>query len=188
MSIRPKSLIYSLYSEAIDLSYFGKWLDTKITITHHSYWQESARMAWAELLSRRPRYESLLAGVQPAKIGSYLRPLAAEDLEISKEAFAFTAFALDQFMERTERDNVSLIILSEYRMGSSGHPAFDRLNAMAEDRGITVINLYDYLIRQGQNLEDVRWKHDGHWNPTGHQRAAEALLEYLRQHPEVCAG
>ena len=188
MSIRPKSLIYSLYSEAIRLSYFGKWLDTKITITHHPYWQESARVAWAELLSRRPRYESLLAGVQPANIGSYLRPLAAEDSGISKEAFAFTAFALDQFMERTKRDNVSLIILSEYRMRSSGHRAFDRLNTMTEERGILVINLYDYLIRQGQSLEDVRWKHDGHWNPTGHQRAAEALLEYLREHPEVCAG
>ena len=115
-------------------------------------------------------------------------PLAAEDLNISKEAFAFTAFALEQFVERAERDNVSLVILSEYRMGSSGHPAFDRLNAMAEERGIAVINLHDYLVHQGQSLEDVYWDHDGHWNSTGHQRAAEALLEYLRQHPEVCAG
>ena len=91
-------------------------------------------------------------------------------------------------MERTERDNVSLIILSEYMMKSSGHRAFDRLNTMTEERGILVINLYDYLVRQGQSLEDVRWKHNAHWNPTGHQRAAEALLEYLREHPEVCAG
>ena len=186
--VKPKLWLYRSDFGAADLSYFGKWLRAKIRTIHMLSWEEPTRMAWAELLSRRPRYESLLAGVQPANIGSYLFPLAAEDLEISKEAFAATAFALDQFMERTERDNVSLVILSEYRMGSSGHPAFDRLNAMAEDRGITVINLYDYLIRQGQNLKDVRWKHDGHWNPTGHQRAAEALLEYLRQHPEVCAG
>lgn len=187
IDIRPKSLIYSLYSEATDLSYFGKWLDTKITITHNSSWLNSTRMAWAELLSRRPRYESLLARVQPANLRSYLEPLAAEDLEISKEAFAFTAFALDQFVERTERDNVSLVILSEYGMGSSGHRAFDRLSTMAEERGIAVINLHDYLVRQGGRLKDIGWDHDSHWNPTGHQWAAEALPEYLRQHPEVCA-
>ena len=186
--IKPKIWLYLSDFGAVDLSYFREWLRAKIPIMHLSSWQESARVAWAELLSRRPRYESLLAGVQPANIESYLWPLAIEDSEISKEAFAFTAFALEQFVERAERDNVSLVILSEYRMGSSGHPAFDRLRAMAEERGITAINLYDYLIRQGQSLKDVRWKHDGHWNSTGHQRAAEALLEYLRQHPEVCAG
>lgn len=188
MNIGSKSLICRLYSEVTDIFYFGRWLDTKIRIKPISSRKKLARVAWAELLSRRPRYESLLAGVQPANIGSYVWPLAAEDSEISREAFTFTAFALDQFMERTERDNVSLIILSEYMMKSSGHRAFDRLNTMTEERGILVINLYDYLVRQGQSLEDVRWKHNAHWNPTGHQRAAEALLEYLREHPEVCAG
>ena len=185
--IRPKSWLYSPDWWAADL-YFGMWLRAKIAIMHLSSWQMPTKTAWAELLSRRPRYESPLAGVRPINIRNYTMPLAAEDLNISKEAFAYTAFALEQFVERAERDNVSLVILSEYRMGSSGHPAFDRLNAMAEERGIAVINLHDYLVRQGQSLEDVYWDHDGHWNSTGHQRAAEALLEYLRQHPEVCAG
>ena len=178
--IKPKIWLYLSDFGAADLSYFREWLHAKITIMHLSPWQESTRVAWAELLSRRPRYESLLAGVQPANIGSYLWRHATEDSEISKEAFAFTAFALEQFVERTERDNVSLVILSEYGMGSSGHRAFDRLSAMAEERGIAVINLHDYLVRQGGRLKDIRWDHNSRWNPTGHQWAAEALLEYLR--------
>lgn len=185
--IKPKSWLYSPDWWAADL-YFGMWFRAKIAIMHLSSWQMPIKTAWAELLRRRPRYESLFAGVRSINIRNYTGPLAAEDLNISKEAFAFTAFALEQFVERAERDNVSLVILSEYRMGGSGHPAFDRLNAMAEERGIAVINLHDYLVRQGQSLEDVCWDHDVHWNSTGHHLAAEALLAYLRQHPEVCAG
>ena len=47
---------------------------------------------------------------------------------------------------------------------------------------------YDYIIRQGGRAGDARWPHDLHWSPTGHRWAAEALLEYLKQHPETCGG
>ena len=99
----------------------------------------------------------------------------------------FTAFALQQFKKRSERDKAALLILSEYYMGSRGDPAFDRLSAVAEASGIPVISLHDYLIRRGRSIEAVHWRHDRHWNATGHQWAAEALLEYLRRSPETCA-
>ena len=54
--------------------------------------------------------------------------------------------------------------------------------------GIPVIDQYDYIIRQGGRAGDARWPHNLHWSPTGHQWAAEALLEYLEQHPETCGG
>lgn len=109
------------------------------------------------------------------------------DKQRRDEEAEFTAFALQQFKKRSERDHAVLLILSEYHMGSRGDPAFDRLSAMAEALGIPVISLHDYLIRRSRSIEAVHWRHDQHWNATGHQLAAEALLEYLRRSPETCA-
>ena len=104
------------------------------------------------------------------------------------EDIEFTAFALDQFQERAAHDGVSLAILASHGMRSYGNRPFDRLNALAEVRSIPVIDQYDHILRHGGRIEDVRWTHDSHWNQTGHQWAAEALLEYLKQHPEICAA
>ena len=100
-----------------------------------------------------------------------------------------TAFALDLFKERTDRDGASLVILATQTMRSRGGGyVFNRLSALAEERDIPVIDQYDYIIRQGGRIEDAHWSHDEHWNVTGHRWAAEALFEYLKQHPETCGG
>ena len=65
---------------------------------------------------------------------------------------------------------------------------FERMSEMAATLGIPVIDQADYILRQGSALTDARWPHDWHWNPAGHQWAAEALLEYIEQRPEVCDG
>ena len=109
-------------------------------------------------------------------------------LPFYEKELAFTAFALDQFVELTDRDGASLVILATHTMGTRGLPFFDRMNAMAEARGIPVIDQYDYIRRQGGDPErDPRWTYDFHWNEQGHQWAAEALLEYVKENPEVCA-
>ena len=106
---------------------------------------------------------------------------------VKEKELAFTAFALDQFKERTERDGTSLVILTTHTIRTRGHPTFDRLNAMAEARGIPVIDQYDYIRRQGADPErDPRWTSDFHWNVNGHQWAAGALLEYIKENPEIC--
>ena len=186
IKIRPKSWLYRPDLWAADISYFGDWLRARVgTWQAGSSWQDHIRIAWAEILSRRSRYESFLA---EARTPPYcFNPLKTKDLLISKEAFEFTAFALQQFRKRAKRDNVSLLILSEYGIESSEDRGFDLMNAMAEAQGIPVISLYDSLIRRGRSIKDIRWENDHHWNATGHQLAAEALLEYLQQHPEVCA-
>ena len=62
------------------------------------------------------------------------------------------------------------------------------MNEMAEARGIPVIDLQDYVLRQGAAPKDAQWAHDYHWNAAGHRWAAEVLLEYLKRNQEICGG
>ena len=103
-----------------------------------------------------------------------------------EEAAGFTAFALDQFKERAERDGVSLVILSTYTMGTRGSFLSDRIRTLAHARRIPIIDQYDYIVNRGERVEAAHWAHDEHWSPIGHQWAAEALLEYLKQNQELC--
>ena len=104
-----------------------------------------------------------------------------------RPALDFTAFALDQFRERADRDGAALVILSSHYIGTRGDLGFDRLTALAKPRGIPVIDYNDFVLRQGaEPRRDARWKHDAHWNTAGHRWAAEALLEYLKENQEIC--
>ena len=105
---------------------------------------------------------------------------------VFEEALELAGFALDQFVERTRRDGAALVILATYELGGRDDRAFRRLHALAAARGIPVINQHDYIVGRGAGIRDARWPRDGHWSPAGHQWAAEALLEHLRRHPEIC--
>ena len=76
--------------------------------------------------------------------------------------------------------------LATYRMGKPGDRIFDRLHDLAEARGIPVISQRAWIERRGGDVRDAHWPHDGHWSPIGHQWAAEALLEHLKQNQDVC--
>ena len=147
-------------------------------------------IALVALLSRRsPRYAALFDGWRPTTWGGMNDPfLFAQDMPaIYEDALDFTAFALDQFRERADRDGAALVILSTHYIGTRGDLGFDRLTALAEPRGIPVIDYNDYVLRQGAEPgRDARWKHDPHWNTAGHRWAAEALLEYLKANQEIC--
>ena len=162
-------------------SYFATWLNHRLTQLGVLY-----SFDVAEALRQRPGYESLLGTWQP-KPGERVSLFKEDRPSFFEDILEFTAFGLDQFKERADRDGVSLVILSTHTMQSRGDPAFDRMNALATARGIPVINQSDYIRRQGFKPKNARWKHDTHWNATGHQWAAEALLEYLEQNPEICA-
>ena len=138
-----------------------------------------------EELVRRPGYESMSDDWEPSVVMSefFIRP---DPPPVFHEALEFTAFALDEFVNRTEIDGAELVILASHRMGPSGSPLFELLADMAGERGIPVINQSDYIARQGGKIEDAHFAHDTHWSAQGHQWAAEALLEWLRGNPEVC--
>ncbi len=171
------------------IPYFANWLDAKGNVLFPpSPGTDPALIAQATRLSRRPGYEALLDGWRLTTTDAVNLMFRRKDLPpVFEDALDFTAFALDQFKERTDRDGASLVILSTHRMGMF-RPAFDRLRAMAESRGIPVIDQYDYILRHGAEPEDAQWAHDAHWNAAGHRWAAEALLEYLKRNRDVCDG
>ena len=174
-----------------DMSSFATWLDAKRR-TLSSADADPELVAQVALLSRRsPRYAALLDGWWPTTRERINHPFhRAQDMPaVYEDALDYTAFALDQFGERANRDGAALVILSTHYMGTRGDLGFNRLTALAEPRGIPVIDYNDYVHRQGATPgRDAVWIHDGHWNSAGHQWAAEAVLEYLKQNQEICTA
>ena len=129
-------------------SYFVQGLHNNISTLFPSL-PDPQLITWVKFLSRHPNYESLFNGWQPKNWSDIDHQFNKKTLlpSIEKE-LAFTAFALDQFKERTERDGASLVILASHAMGTRGHAFFDHMNALAEARGIPVIDQYDYIRRQ----------------------------------------
>ena len=106
-------------------------------------------------------------------------------------AMEFTAFGLDQFKARADRDGAALVVLTTYMVrmrDNEGEPFFAILNAMAGERGVPVIDQHEYILRQGMDIRDVHWERDHHWNADGHRLAAEAVLEWLGKNRWVCEG
>ena len=150
----------------------------------------------AELLAQRPRYqfvlEPYLSRSSESSLADKPRPLRKllEDpaLPLFGEAIEFTAFALDEFQRRVADDGASLWLLLSSTIGDASDPLRVIVEDLAEARGIPVVSQHDYLVRQGREPGEGTFPYDGHWNPTGHQWAAEALLERLQERPEVCGA
>ena len=169
------------------VSYFAKWLHAKglNTRIYHSY----PSAAWADMAAERPCCAWLLDAWQPGeRVFIRHHPFTENILPpIYENALEYTAFGIDQFKRRADRDRVRLAILSTTAdMGTRGDPQFDRLSAIAEARGIPVISDYDYIVRQGHDEWIGRWRANIHWNAVGHQWVAEAILEWLKENQEVC--
>jgi len=199
----PKAWHGRAWERMIGVSYFAKWLELKKRGMNRNVKSLRARIgvsaavgpepqiaAWANMIAERPCCTSLLDGWRPnsryqVAVGF---PFMEERLPPAlEEALAYTAFGIDQFKRRADRDGVKLAILSaSMYMGTRGDPQFDRLRVIAEARGIPVISYYDYIAGQGREAQDGILGFDHHWNPTGHEWAAEAVLEWLKENQDVC--
>ena len=155
------------------------------------------RSARGEALGRDPRYEAALAGLPreaarldlPLVLARALGDPEEERPPAAAEAVAATAFALDEFRARAARDRAVLLLFATHALREFPGP-FETLRALAGERGLPVVDQYDYIVRRKgrERLPEAAYPDDGHWTPVGHRWAAEALLEYLREHPEVCGG
>ena len=171
------------------MSALARWLEIKTEAWFPADDVDPELIDWVALLSRRsPHYAALFDGWRPTtRADIWTFPNARDLPPVYEDALDFTAFALDQFRERADRDGTALVILPSHRIGTRGDLAFDRLTALAEPRGIPVIDYNDYVLRQGaEPRRDARWEHNSHWNVAGHRWAAEALLEYLKENQEIC--
>ena len=106
--------------------------------------------------------------------------LSAPDLEHRLE---YTRFALDQWKVRAQRDNFVLLALASHSIGDW---LFEQLRALASARDIPVVYQRSYVRRRNAEWRDGHFAHDSHWNATGHQWTAEALLEWLEQNQAAC--
>ena len=178
----------SALGRLVRVSHFAKWAETEGLIrTKASVISESQIMAWADMITERPCCASLADGWQPSRGWDLARQFTAESLPpVFDEALEYTAFGVEQFKRRADRDGATLIILAATGdMGTRDDPQFERLNAIAEARGIPVISDYAYIVSQGRDAWEGRWL-EGHWNAVGHRWAAEAVLEWLKANRDVC--
>ena len=182
----PKAWYVRARDRVAEISRFAKWTTRRLL----RYDFPHQLMVWSNMLAERPCCASLRDGWRPVDGRFISDPSFFEDERLQpvfEEALEYTAFGIDQFKRRTDRDSVNLIIMAASAdMGMPGYPQFDRLSAIADARGIPVISDYAYTVRQGYDAEDGRWDSDPHWNAVGHQWAAEAVLEWLKANPDVC--
>ena len=181
----PKPWHWKTWERLVSVSYLAKWVDTK-KLWRYDF--DPQIQTWTDIIAKRPCCAALLDRWQPVRWHSLDMQFTNENLlPVHEEALEYTAFSIDQFKRRADRDGVKLAILAATpTMGTRGDPQFDRLSAIAETRGIPIISEYDYILKQGYDESEGYWTSEIHWNPTGHQRAAEAILEWLKANQDVC--
>ncbi len=170
-------------------SEFAVWVERKLprSLTTQTAIFRSVLRSRVETLKRRPRHEAIQEGWTPGNRGDFLRLEFSEDPPpVFREGREFAGFALDEFMDRARRDGAALVILATHWMFDRNSKFSTLLDDIIVPRGIPVINQYEYIIDRGGAIRDIQFPNDRHWNAVGHQWAAEALLEYLKENQEIC--
>ena len=178
-------------------SYFGRWMMYKldnVRILRETSDDDSVSENQS-FIARNPRFiaraEHLMSLPEYAFMSEYWTPDTATRIRamlesefespVSLEARESTEFGLEQFKRRADHDGVALVILAVYDSGGKGDALFDRLSEAAESLDIPVVSQHNYITQQGYSISDAHFPNDGHWSPTGHRWAAEAVWEYIKE-------
>ena len=166
-------------------SLLARWLDAK----RRALFPEPAFPPLAEraaALAARTGYGWIAGGWDPAAGEGFGLLRSAEPPPVFAEALAFTEWALAAFARRADRDGAALAVLSAHVTGPASSRWNEILGGMAGPLGVPVIHQHDWIASRGGAPRAAQWPHDPHWTPQGHRWAAEAILDWLRRHPEVC--
>jgi hypothetical protein len=117
---------------------------------------------------------------------------------VFQEAVELTGFVIDEYLRHARDDGFSLVVLASDRVrrqdGDSkrfgrilnGENYYRRLASLLESRRVPLIDVHEYILRQGGRLADAHFHRDGHWSVQGHRWAAAVLMEFFTSHPELC--
>ena len=191
---------YEAARRLTERSLFARWLDAKRRAFGVGVSEDedallsSINRHQATLVARGSGFGWVLDGWEPPA-GLFDERLLSDDAmpdwstltdeEVSAWSREFTLWALAGFKGRADRDGLALVVFAPHAVHEYASAAA-LLWSKAAALGIPVIDQRDWIVRSGGRIEDAHWLHDGHWTPQGHQWAAEALLDWLRRHPETC--
>jgi len=133
-----------------------------------------------------PEYASRLGGWGgPAAVDMDAMFFRRELPPAFEEAIALTRHALEEWKRIAARDRFRLVVVATSNLtrgqvdaSSDGNLYRHRFQEIVESTGLPFLDLYPVFAKQ-PNLSLGSWRHDSHWNQTGHQWAAEALSRYL---------
>ena len=103
-----------------------------------------------------------------------------------EEAIDLTRCTFVAWKALAETDHFRLVLMATDNVTKAGwmkyeeYGQIDRLKNISRELNLPLLDLYPIFSRNG-GAGSARWKHDGHWNPTGHRWAADALLDFLTQ-------
>jgi hypothetical protein len=151
--------------------------------------QERLETLRIERLSREERFGRKLAGWRyPDDLDHNQMFFAREMPPAFDEALRITDHILGRFAEEAERHGFAMLIAAV--PGCSAPPGGNpqqrelidrgqlaRLEQVAAPHGIPVLDLGTAFAAKG-DPHTAHWRHDTHWNPTGHRWAAEAIAEF----------
>jgi hypothetical protein len=120
---------------------------------------------------------------------------------VFKQALLLTDFAFERIKKFADRDHFRFLAVTTEDMDGAGvgtpggrNTLFGReldggtllrqLKRMLAAKDFPLLDLYPRFAAPG-DINQSHYRHDLHWNSTGHQWAAEAIFDYLQQHQEL---
>ena len=177
----PPSWPARVMKQAAEISRLARWLQLKSPWLYATPNTDRELAARSRELMRRQEHAWMFDGWIPSSSAEIYDLILDRGSTVYREAWGITEFALEQFKRRANHDGTALMILATYTVGGTGDPAFDVLSGIAESLDIPLVSEQNYIDRQGYSVSEAHFPNDGHWTPTGHRWAAEAVWEYIEE-------